>query len=161
MEAKTQQEQFEDFAKGHFPGIEKETWYPAIGAIGMGFADQQCKAKDEELREANRYIVKLQQDNLKFIGVERRAKELYDELEMAAKEIKLLKNALKRNEFKADELAKALELIAEWKLPETGRFWDEENTRPLTYEAAYGSNGVRDYMKSMAKEALESHKSNT
>jgi hypothetical protein len=129
MEAKTQQEQFEDFAKGHFPGIEKETWYPAIGAIGMGFADQQCKAKDEELREANRYI-------------------------------ELSKNALKRNEFKADELAKALELIAEWKLPETGRFWDEENTRPLTYEAAYGSNGVRDYMKSMAKEALESHKSN-
>jgi hypothetical protein len=33
-------ETFEEFAKRHFPGIEKETWYPAIIAIGEEYAKQ-------------------------------------------------------------------------------------------------------------------------
>jgi hypothetical protein len=38
---------------------------------------------------------------------------------------------------------------------ETGQFWDEEKTRPMSYDAAFGSNGQRDLMRSVAKGALE------
>lgn len=57
-------------------------------------------------------------------------------------------------EAENDRLRKALTKIANWELPETGKFWDEKEKRPMSYEAAYGSNGVRDYMKALAKNAL-------
>lgn len=50
---------------------------------------------------------------------------------------------------------KALKKIAEWKLPATDRFWDHGTSHePMSYEACYGSNGVRDYFKALAREAL-------
>lgn len=52
-------------------------------------------------------------------------------------------------------LRAALTVIAEWKLPETNKFWDEEKTRPMTYTSCYGSNGERDYMKNVALIALK------
>jgi hypothetical protein len=55
----------------------------------------------------------------------------------------------------APDLLEALEKIAKWDLPPTGKFWDIEETRPMSYEAAYGSNGSRDYIKSIAKAAIE------
>ncbi len=50
----------------------------------------------------------------------------------------------------------ALERIERWfgEFPETGKFWDDEPTRPMSYSAAYGSNGERDYMRSVARAAL-------
>jgi hypothetical protein len=48
----------------------------------------------------------------------------------------------------------ALEKIRDWDLPSTGKFWDEEKTRPISYESEYGSNGVRDYIKQVARKAL-------
>jgi uncharacterized protein YukJ len=58
-------------------------------------------------------------------------------------------------ETKTEELTQALQKIADWEMPESGSFWDDEKTRPMSYEAAYGSNGVRDYIKEIAKQALQ------
>jgi hypothetical protein len=51
---------------------------------------------------------------------------------------------------------KALERIARWhgEFPETGQFWDDEKTRPISYGAALGSNGERDFMRKVASDAL-------
>lgn len=51
-------------------------------------------------------------------------------------------------------LLNALNTIAIWQLPETGKFWDEEKKEPMSYETAWGSNGARDYMKNVAHEAI-------
>ena len=59
-----------------------------------------------------------------------------------------------------DELIKALQRIADWDLPDTGKFWDKERLVPASYESLYGSNGARDYIKNIAKEALEKVKKN-
>ncbi len=46
----------------------------------------------------------------------------------------------------------ALEVIRDWKLPPTGKAWPSGN--PTSYEAEYGSNGARDYMRKVAAQAL-------
>lgn len=50
----------------------------------------------------------------------------------------------------------ALERIVRWRgeFPETGKFWDEERTKPMSYASCYGSNGERDFMRNIASEAL-------
>lgn len=53
------------------------------------------------------------------------------------------------------ELEDALRTIARWEFPPSGRFYDEPlNTRPMSYESAFGSGGARDYMKTVASDAL-------
>lgn len=49
-------------------------------------------------------------------------------------------------------LRAALEKIANWELPETGE--TSYNGHPLSYEACYGSNGARDYMRQLARTTL-------
>lgn len=48
----------------------------------------------------------------------------------------------------------ALQVVAKWSFPETGKFWDDDKTQPMSFGACYGSNGERDYMRSIANEAL-------
>ena len=50
----------------------------------------------------------------------------------------------------------ALERVARWhgEFPETGKFWDDEKTRQISYGAEYGSNGERDFMRQLALDAL-------
>jgi hypothetical protein len=55
---------------------------------------------------------------------------------------------------KVDRYEAALKIIQKWQLPATGQFWDNEQTQPMSYEAAYGSNGVRDFMRNLANEAI-------
>lgn len=55
----------------------------------------------------------------------------------------------------SDVLRAALQIIAEWKLPETGLFWDDEKTRPVSYQTEHGSDGVQRYMRGIACAALE------
>ena len=55
-------------------------------------------------------------------------------------------------------LREALEKIAKWELPVAGEFWDRDKKQLMSYEAAYGSNGSRDYIKSIAKSALDQTK---
>ena len=48
----------------------------------------------------------------------------------------------------------ALEKIVAWEMPPSGRFWDKNETDPMSYGAAFGSNGERDVIKSIARSAL-------
>lgn len=53
-------------------------------------------------------------------------------------------------------LRKALQRIERWfgEFPPTGQFWDRERTQPMSYAGAYGTNGERDYMRGVARDAL-------
>ena len=60
-------------------------------------------------------------------------------------------------ELELAEAREALRRIERWfgEFPPTGRYWDEpQNTRPMTYGAAFGSNGERDYMRGLARAIL-------
>jgi hypothetical protein len=59
-------------------------------------------------------------------------------------------------ELRVKKLESALTRIEKWfgEFPETGEFWDEEKTRPISYAANYGTNGERDYIRNIAREAL-------
>lgn len=52
----------------------------------------------------------------------------------------------------AEELRKALQTVARWEVPPTGKTWDDGS--PMSYAACYGSNGERDYMRQVALNAL-------
>jgi hypothetical protein len=58
------------------------------------------------------------------------------------------------------KLVEALEKIERWfgEFPETGMFWPNadgtESDRPMSYGAAWGSNGERDFMRAVARDAL-------
>lgn len=52
----------------------------------------------------------------------------------------------------AERLREALEKVERWQFPPTGKFW--ESGTPVSYGAAYGSNGERDYMRNVARAAL-------
>jgi len=58
---------------------------------------------------------------------------------------------------KADRMQAALERIERWfgEFPETGEFWGGDSRRPMSYGARYGSNGERDFMRQIAREALK------
>ena len=40
----------EEFLQQHFPGIEKETWYPAIVALAEGYSKQFAIEQLQELK---------------------------------------------------------------------------------------------------------------
>jgi len=63
----------------------------------------------------------------------------------------------KQLENKVDVMTEALKRIEKWhgEFPVTGKFWDEEKTRPTSFASEYGSNGERDYMRSVASAALD------
>lgn len=52
------------------------------------------------------------------------------------------------------ELLTTLEKIKMWEMPESRIYLDKEKTKQLSYGAAYGSNGERDYIKSLAVKAI-------
>lgn len=58
-----------------------------------------------------------------------------------------------------EALEEALRSIEAWEMPDTGKFWTNQDgstsDRPMSYAAAYGSNGERDHIKSIARAALE------
>jgi len=55
------------------------------------------------------------------------------------------------------KLEAALKRIAKWvgEFPQVDHFYDEEKTKRMSYAAAYGSNGERDYMRNVASKALD------
>lgn len=56
-----------------------------------------------------------------------------------------------------EKLIAALRKIEKWfgEFPETGKTWPESGN-PMSYGACYGSNGERDFMRSVARDALKS-----
>jgi hypothetical protein len=77
-----------------------------------------------------------------------------DDMEAAAAHIESLETRIATQDA-------ALAKIERWfgEFPETGEFW--ENTdgtmsdRPMSYASCHGSNGERDYMRSVARAARE------
>jgi hypothetical protein len=55
-----------------------------------------------------------------------------------------------RIKLTSDRISAFLGQLIEWKLPATGKFWDREKLQPTSYETEYGSNGARDYFRSLA-----------
>lgn len=55
------------------------------------------------------------------------------------------------------DVRKALGKIEKWfgEFPPSGKYWDDAQTLEMTYAAAFGSNGERDYMRGVAREALD------
>lgn len=53
-------------------------------------------------------------------------------------------------------LLKTLKRIEKWvgEFPSTNRFWDEEETLPMSYAAVHRSNGERDFMRNVAAQAF-------
>lgn len=72
-----------------------------------------------------------------------------------------LKIADERDQLRAinAELLEALERIERWfgEFPETGKVW-EGSGEPMSYGACYGSNGERDFMRLIARNALSKAK---
>jgi hypothetical protein len=51
------------------------------------------------------------------------------------------------------EMLEALQTIKDWeKFPATGEFW--ESGKEMSFETCYGSNGARDYMRSVASSVI-------
>ena len=94
-------------------------------------------SKDEEIKKSNEEI-EIFKEYLKFALIER-------------DEYAIKYNLLKE---KSDALETSMHMIANWHLPSTGQFWENDKTRPMSYEAAYGSQGIQAYIKTVANEAL-------
>lgn len=62
---------------------------------------------------------------------------------------------------KVERLREVLRKIEKWhgEFPPTGRFWDKDGNEPMSYAAAFGSNGERDYMREIARTALQEESS--
>lgn len=86
--------------------------------------------------------------------------QLHDLIEQVVKEILKSHEDLERRlalaQTRIAELEKALSRIAKWfgEFPVTGDSWADGT--PVSYGAAFGSNGERDYMRSIASAALKS-----
>jgi hypothetical protein len=52
----------------------------------------------------------------------------------------------------AEDLYEALQQIENWKFPKSGKRWP--NGKEMSYSAAFGSNGERDFMREIARKAL-------
>ena len=61
---------------------------------------------------------------------------------------------LKDTQISQNNLVEALQKIEKWELPPSGEFWDNEKRRPMSFGAAFGSNGERDYFRQIARKAL-------
>ena len=89
-----------------------------------------------------------------------RYKEIMSSLGMPESQSLLLALEQVANEVAQEHLQKrrkmevALRRIMNWELPKTDEFVDEEKTIPASYGFLYGSNGERDYMRNLAKTAL-------
>ena len=82
------------------------------------------------------------------------AEELLDKLTKQANEVFRIAVGWEKRATKAEV---ALRRIEKWfgEFPETGEFWDQEKQRPKSYATCYGSNGERDFMRGIAREALK------
>lgn len=115
--------------------IENNDLYGKIGEL---------QAENEALKQQ---VATLHEKN-------KRGAEVHRKLFLAHMSLKQQHEQLKD---KNQQLVDALEIIQNWQLPSTGQFWDKEQTQPMSFEAAYGSNGARDFMRNVANEALSEY----
>ena len=111
-------------------------------------ATETLKRTTEALREATRLLTQYA----------REAGEAKGRLEMseAAGIVDGWRDRAQTAERERDELRKALEKIERWfdEFPATGRTWGDEHDTPMSYGSVFGSDGERDYMRDVARQAL-------
>lgn len=118
----------------------KTTVQPSAGISGQ--ADSDLRVRLLELVKAGGY---LQSRVIQTNGA--------DCMDNFDHELRCARSALAACQPVGDvELRRALEQIERWELPETGESWPSGGA--VSYEAAHGSNGVRDYIRSVARQAL-------
>ncbi len=66
-------------------------------------------------------------------------------------------SVFKKSQDKIKMLEDVLKKVANWELPKTNEVWPESKNE-VSFETNYGSNGVRNYFKNLAKEALQKRK---
>jgi len=69
----------------------------------------------------------------------------------------VLWDALLQTRLDLETARNALNRIEKWELPETGEYWDDEKKEPVSFTAQFGSNGARDFIRNIAREALKGH----
>lgn len=121
--------------------IEAET------PITAGAAPQTPAATPPDLAEIRFWLSDLEDDCREGRGIATIG-------ETGITHIRRLVAAADAADARAEALVKALERIIAWqdKLPESGKFYSDGT--PMSYSAAYGSNGVRDYYRQVAADAL-------
>lgn len=125
------------------------------------FACEDERKLDEMIGGAVTLLVAMQQSFEKLVA-ERDAYLVANEhLQTRAR---TAEQALEAAQAKVGVLEAALGQIERWELPETGQFWlNNDGTisdRPMSYGYLYGSNGERDYMRTIARKALAEGGSN-
>lgn len=55
---------------------------------------------------------------------------------------------------KTNELKDAVQKIANWEMPKTGKYWDDEKTQEMSYGACYGTQGEQLIIQDYAQNAL-------
>lgn len=70
-------------------------------------------------------------------------------------ELQLVSRELVQGRARIAELEWALTRIDKWvgEFPPTGKYWDGSDVE-MSYSACYGSNGERDFMRDVARQAL-------
>ncbi len=137
-------------AMRHYPG-QDEQWH--LHAIEFHHKD---KAEAERLRDEWFTLrAQIAEAEAKFSVEHRRYNDASRRADDYRKKSNSWKAAAETAEASLARARKALEEIANWELPATGDFWDRNKTEPVSYEATYGSNGVRDYIREIARAALQ------
>ena len=65
-----------------------------------------------------------------------------------------LEKIVERQQQRVVRMERALTRIEAWEMPKTDLFWDGAKMRPMSYAAAFGSNGERDVVRNIARSAL-------
>ena len=116
-----------------------ETWFP------------YTKEELDHLRNENQNLRAYKE------SAEAKLKEYEQSLKLSGEVNARLVGELLDRQAVPKEVARILERILKWhgEFPETDAFYDGDKSRPISYAAAYGSNGERDFMRGLAATALE------
>jgi hypothetical protein len=76
-----------------------------------------------------------------------------DAIEKWLPEILAQQSRIETLQADSDRYKKALKIIADWELPDTGKWWPESGAK-MGYESLYGSNGARSWMRLIAGAAM-------
>lgn len=134
------------FATLRLDAVNGDSSERAVVAQQIGEAIDTISGLRYELAEARAEVTLLQAEALRYYHADgsfevlTSAEEVIERRKAAAVEIARLRNALER--------------IERWhgEFPPTERFW--EDGTPMSYGACWGSNGERDFMRAIARDAL-------
>ncbi len=114
------------------------------GTCGQEWWDAHACPKQQPPMALDGFFSEAKRLNLRMLGT---PEEIRAALDLKDAEIARLRS-------ESERMRRALERVAKWhgEFPPTGKTWP--TGEPMSYGAANGSNGERDYMRALAREAL-------